>query len=1025
MKKDLESDLLKASAFESAQVVESAWIGHNPFANWLIGNLKPNLLVELGTHNGNSYFAFCQSVLEAGSQTKCYAVDTWEGDEHAGIYDNTVYEEVLRRNNSHYSAFSELIRGTFDSAVDRFEDGAIDLLHIDGLHTYDSVKHDFETWRAKVSKMGIILFHDTCVMERGFGVWKLWEELTDEFPNHFEFTHAYGLGVLNLNKDHKHHVIIKLNDIKKNHGDIFSVFGKHQCNILELQRKDHEIGALSEIVASRDSQIALVQGVIAEKEGVIAEKEGVIAEKEGVIAEKEGVIAEKEGVIAEKEGVIAEKEGVIAEKEGVIAEKEGIIREIQSRIDQRDHDIHHLKEYLDLVKSSWSWRLTAPLRAIQEKANSFSQALKRYRMAVWIIWTHRKTGIIDSAWYLLRYSDVKASGMNPYWHFAMYGLYEGRAPHEGFDAAYYADNNQDIASAFTNPLLHYALWGYSENRPCRAPASNIPIEEHDIDVPGTLARLAQSPIERLEAYPQTEWPLISVVMPAYNTPITFLDRAVESVRTQKYPCWELCIVDDCSTSEDVRARLKVQAAGDKRIKLVFNNENRGISYATNSAIELASGAFTAFLDHDDELATDALAEVAFALLENPGADVVYTDQDKIDENGVRFEPFHKPAWSPIYLLGVMYIGHLLVVRTELLREVGGCDSRYDKVQDFELMLRLGEVAAQIVHIPKILYHWRALPGSIAASSCAKGSIESLQASAVQSHLDRQRLPLQTKAHPSLPHRIQLFPAAKSDPRLVSIIIPTKDAPEHIRRCLDTLFGLTRGCSFEVIVADTGTTDPDAIKAQNTYPIKRIDCPGPFNFSRVNNIAASEAKGEFLLFLNNDTEVVDPDWLLTMLAHHSLPNVGAVGPILIYTNGEVQHAGVAIGARGTADHVLRHANPLWDGYAGSLPCAREVSAVTAACMMMPCDLFMNLGGFNEDYARHYQDTDLCLRIREAGRSILHVGNVVLKHHESASRGGMYDMMDRMIFQDRWVSILSEGDPFYNPNFRLDRLDYCTY
>jgi GT2 family glycosyltransferase len=1078
IKKELESDLLKASAFETSQIVESAWIGHNPFANWLIRNFKPSLLVELGTHNGNSYFTFCQSIVEAELKTKCFAVDTWQGDEHAGIYDDKVYEEVSRHNQSQYSSFSELIRSTFDSTVDRFEDGTIDLLHIDGLHTYEAVKHDFETWRTKVSKNGLILFHDICVRERGFGVWKLWSELIVEYPNHFEFDHAYGLGVLNLEKDHEHHVILDLNEIKKKHGDIFSAFGKHQCNIQELQSRNHEIGALSETVASRDGQIALIQGVIAEKESVIAEKEGVIAGLNEEVASREGQIQDLVAKVSEKEGVIAAKDQIIIDSENQLLEKkeafaglssktdklreslslkaqqiEGLQRDISEKdneigalseavgnrdrqisglqrhiaekenvISQRDHDLQHIRSYLDLVKSSLSWRLTAPLRRVQEKVKSVVQTLKRYRLAAWIIWTHRKTGVFDPEWYLQSNPDVREKRINPWWHFAMYGLYEGRAPHEGFDVAYYADNNQDIASAFTNPLLHYALWGYSENRPWRAPSSNIPTGELDIKVPRALGRLAQPPIERLSAYPQRQWPLISVVMPTYNTPITFLDRAIESVRTQKYPYWELCIVDDSSPNEDVRARLIVQAASDTRIKLVFNTQNRGISCSTNSAVAVATGSFCAFLDHDDELAPEALAEVAVAILENPDADVVYTDQDKIDEDGIRFEPFHKPAWSPIYLQGVMYIGHLLVVRTEVLHKVGGCDSRYDKIQDFELMLRLHEVGAEVIHIPKILYHWRTLPGSIAASTDAKGNIESLQAAAVQSHLDRQRLPLQTKAHPSLPHRIQLFSAAKSDPRLVSIIIPTKDAPEHIRRCLDTLFGMTRGCSFEVIIADTGTTDSDAIEAQNTYPIKRIECPGPFNFSRVNNIAAREAKGEFLLFLNNDTEVVDPDWLLTLLAHHSLPNVGAVGPILIYPNGEVQHAGVAIGARGTADHILRHVNPMCDGYAGSLPCAREVSAVTAACMMMPSDLFMELGGFNEDYARHYQDTDLCLRIREAGRSILHVGNVILKHHESVSRGGIYDMVDRAIFQDRWFSILTEGDPFYNPNFKLDLLNY---
>lgn len=540
--------------------------------------------------------------------------------------------------------------------------------------------------------------------------------------------------------------------------------------------------------------------------------------------------------------------------------------------------------------------------------------------------------------------------------------------------------------------------------------------------PRSLNRLSQPAMERLSSFPRSEWPTISLVMPTYNTPLQFLEQALASVFAQHYPCWELCVADDGSTDSAVRERLKEHAQRDPRIKLVLLPRNVGISHATNAALALAVGPFTALLDHDDELAPDALAEVAYAILSDPSVDAIYTDQDKIDAAGSHFEAFHKPAWSPIYLLGVMYVGHLLVVRTTLLRKIGGCDPQFDRVQDFELMLRVGENAARITHIPKILYHWRTLPGSIAASPGAKGSIESLQANAVQARLDRARLPLRAVPHPRLPHRVQLQPTCPYDQRLVSIIIPTKDAPAHIGRCLESIFRLTEGCRFEVIVADTGTTDPDALAVQRAHPVRRIDCTGPFNFSRVNNLAAQAARGEFLLFLNNDTEVLAPDWLSILLAHQSLPDVGAVGPLLVYPDGLVQHAGVAIGFRGTADHVLRHADPNSDGYAGSLPCAHEVSAVTAACMMMPRALFEDLGGYEESYACHYQDTDLCLRIRERKRSILHVGNVVLRHHESVSRGGSYDLIDRAIFQDRWSRILADGDPFYNPNFSLDLPDY---
>jgi O-antigen biosynthesis protein len=631
----------------------------------------------------------------------------------------------------------------------------------------------------------------------------------------------------------------------------------------------------------------------------------------------------------------------------------------------------------------------------------------------------QSAGFFDQQYYISQYSDVRDSETDPLSHYILYGSKEGRWANQSFDTGYYLRMNLDVATSTMNPLVHYLRHGREEGR-----RTYLQKASPFTATPRSLARLSRPALERLEVFPRIKWPLISVVMPTYNTPLNHLDSAISSVKAQGYPLWELCVADDGSSDENVRRNLRSHAECDPRIKIALNPNNAGISQATNAAIFLASGSFTAFLDHDDELTPDALAEIALAILEKPAADALYSDQDKIDENGSRFEPFYKPAWSPVYLLGVMYVGHFLVVRTELLRKLCGCDSRYDKVQDFELMLRIGEITSEIVHIPKILYHWRALPGSIATSANAKGGIESLQAAAVQAYLDRHNFPLRATPHTSLPHRIQLYPKMMTDKHLVSIIIPTKDAAEHIHRCLETIFSLTQGCRYEVIVADTGTTEPEALAAQDAFPIKRIEYLGPFNFSKVNNRAAEEARGEFLLFLNNDTEVIDPHWLCTLLAHHSLPNIGAVGPLLVYPHGLVQHAGVVIGFRGTADHVLRNAESASDGYAGSLPCAHEVSAVTAACLMMPRDLFMELGGFEEAYSCHYQDTDLCLRIRETGRSVLHVGNTTLRHHESVSRGGTYDLVDRAIFQDRWAHILDEGDPFYNPNFNLHRTDYSV-
>ena len=533
---------------------------------------------------------------------------------------------------------------------------------------------------------------------------------------------------------------------------------------------------------------------------------------------------------------------------------------------------------------------------------------------------------------------------------------------------------------------------------------------------------AQEAMVRLKQFDAETWPLISVIIPTYNTPLVFLDRAIDSVREQHYPRWELCIADDCSPDSEVRSHLKRLAADDPRIQVTFLDKNRGISCATNAGLALARGTFVAYLDHDDELVPTTLVEVAIFILENPATDVVYTDSDKCDETNRTFEPFHKPAWSPVYFLGVMYVGHLLVARTSLVRTIGGCDPRYDKVQDYELMLRLGEATDRIGHIPIIAYHWRAIPGSLAASAHAKTNIDALQVAAVEAHIRRRNLPIQPISHPTQLHRVRLLPSNDFKSTRVSIIIPTKNAAELIGPCLQSIFTLTTHSNFEVIVVDTGTNEPKAMEILRSFPIRVLKDDAPFNFSRVNNSAAHQATGDVLVLLNNDTEVRTREWLEIMLSHLALPSVGAVGPLLEYPNGKVQHAGIVLGFRGTADHVMRHFASDGDGYAGSLSCSREVSAVSAACLMVRKDLYMQVGGMHEGFGTIYQDLDLCLKLRELGRTILYAANATLCHHESVSRGSRYDFVDREVLLDRWGHLLGKGDPYFNRHFTRNTHDY---
>jgi len=517
---------------------------------------------------------------------------------------------------------------------------------------------------------------------------------------------------------------------------------------------------------------------------------------------------------------------------------------------------------------------------------------------------------------------------------------------------------------------------------------------------------------------QGETPIFSVLTPTYDTKPEWLAEAAISLLNQSFTNWEWCIVDDGSQNRQTRKLLEHLSQANPRVRVKFA-ANGGISAATNQALDLAQGEYVCFLDHDDLLHWSALESMAEKLGE--GYDVVYSDEDKLDHaTGELVEPFFKPDWSPEYFRGVMYVGHLLCVRREMAMKAR-FDSKFDGVQDFEFMLRVSEAGAKIGHIPRVLYHWRKTPGSIADASDPKPPIGALQQRAVNAHLGR--IGLSARAEPSdLPHRLTILPLPRSQFPSVSIIIPTKDAPEMLERCLKGLFAKTSYPEFEVVLVDNETTNERALELMQEYPVRRIEFANPFNFSRANNQGAIAGTGDFLVFLNNDTEILTEDWLQHLLYYAEQPEVGAAGALLIYEDRTVQHAGVALGMRGTADHPMRGFPAGVDGYAGSLACAREVSAVTGACLMIRKSLFAETDGFNEHFFTAYQDVDLCLRLRERKLRLICTPRARVVHHESVSRRNYYDMIDRMLLLDQWERVIERGDPYYNPNLNLDRGDY---
>ena len=508
-------------------------------------------------------------------------------------------------------------------------------------------------------------------------------------------------------------------------------------------------------------------------------------------------------------------------------------------------------------------------------------------------------------------------------------------------------------------------------------------------------------------------PLVSIVVPVFNPPLKYLEKAIASVRAQLYTDWELCICDDASTAPQVRPCLEAHAREDRRIKVVFSSPNGGISAASNAALALATGEYVGLLDHDDELTPDALFHVVKLLQDHPEADVIYSDEDKLDPLGRRCDPFFKPDWSPEYLLALMYTCHFGVYRRKIMTDIGGFRCGFDGSQDYDLMLRMTERTQRVFHIPQILYHWRKLPGSTAASASGKSFSSAAGQRALEDHL--QRRGIEAVVINDEPNRYRVRPRIPGRPK-VSIIIPTKDKVSFLDRCLQSIESKTEYENYEVIVADNNSVEPATAKFLAGLRHRVVSVQEPFNFSLINNVAVKHATGEYLLFLNNDTEVISPGWLTAMLEFCQFPEIGIVGAKLLFPNNRIQHAGVILGYGGVAGHCFLRAPASSCGYFDSLSRIRNFSAVTAACLMIRRNLFEEVGRFDEKYPVAFGDVDLCLRVRNAGYRIVYTPYAVLYHYESASRGHGIDLQDIARMKMRWGAELPR-DPFYNPNLSL--------
>ncbi|MBD2771542.1 glycosyltransferase family 2 protein [Iningainema tapete] len=522
-------------------------------------------------------------------------------------------------------------------------------------------------------------------------------------------------------------------------------------------------------------------------------------------------------------------------------------------------------------------------------------------------------------------------------------------------------------------------------------------------------------------------PKFSVIIPLYNVEGKWLEKAIESVLNQIYPVWELCIADDASTEPHIRSILNHYSQVDQRIKVVFRTENGNISAASNSALKLATGDYIALLDHDDELAINALFENAKLINQHPNADFIYSDEDKIDTQGNFSAPFFKPNWSPEYFYSCMYTCHLGVYRTSLIHKIGGFRSEYDGAQDYDLVLRVIEEARNIFHIPKILYHWRTISTSVATGDAqAKPWAHTAARKALQAMIERSSYPGRVE-ETQLPGFYRVRRDIVGQP-LISIIIPSAGKRIFtplgevclLENCIRSINKLSTYRNYEIIVVDgydipestlEAISNDKSLRAYASPDVQLVRTKEPFNFSMRINIGIPKARGEFLLLLNDDTQVITPDWIESMLELAQQKEIGAVGAKLLFPDRKVQHVGVVIN-EGNPGHVFYGYDGEGLGYYNSNITIKNYLAVTGACLMMRLDLFQQLGGLDEEFPLNYNDVDLCLKAHQAGYRNVVTPFAQLVHYESASRSRGVQPEELSKFKEKWHIYLKTlgGDPY---------------
>lgn len=783
--------------------------------------------------------------------------------------------------------------------------------------------------------------------------------------------------------------------------DVFELTKNVSCLIQAIAECNAGTVYLSQTANEGETQrtdfnqsVQTLTGRRVEKDSVVTDLDGQIVTLSRIIRNLAEQLKKKNAVVIERDQLIKVLTEQMADRDAIATVRDEQIAELNNVTLAYNEALRTIEE----IRGSFIWRITAPMCFVSSKIKNIGAILKLLPGIV-----HFGGGLVGSA--------------KKTWRVFLREGWSGIKRRIVF-----VGNNRNV---YINSKVRPDLFSAEDDR------NNYTewIRRYD-----TLTDESRAVMRaHIETFPRE--PVISIVMPVYNPKAQWLIEAIESIRRQIYPYWELCIADDASTEKEIRTILENYAKEDPRIKIIFREKNGNISAVSNSALQLATGAWVALLGHDDLLSEHALFWVADAINRNSDVCIIYSDEDKIDNSGRRFDPYFKCDWNMDLFYSHNLTTHLGVYRAELLKEIGGFREDMEEAQDYDLALRCIEriLPNQIHHIPRVLYHRRAHGKSTAKSGEVKPDALLAGKTALDEHLQRQGIKAVVDLLDFGMYRIRY---ALPDPApLVSLIIPTRNRLQLLQKCVESILKKTTYPDYEILIVDNGSDDPMVLqyfKQLQTDPkIRVVRDSRPFNYSALNNAAVKLARGEIVGLLNNDLEVISPDWLSEMVSHALRPEVGAVGAKLWYPDGSLQHAGVilGLGSSGVAGHAQHRISKHHHGYFYRDGLIQSMSAVTAACLVIQKFIYEEVGGLNEkDLQQDYNDIDFCLRVRESGYRNIWTPYAELYHHESATRGcqNSPEKLKRYVreiqyMKRRWGDILL-NDPAYSPNLTLDHQDF---